>query len=318
MACKGNMPMNLQTVLDWILGPGQGNPQKPPPTTPKLLEEKCTGCQTCVRECAAFVLEMRDSKPFVARNSDCVECGHCIAVCPTGALYDPLAAADDNSPYSFEELPSSESLQLLFRARRSVRTYKDKPLTREVLEKILDAGRYAPTGGNRPDVHYIVVTSREEIEWLRGNVLESVLKMFRRLQKAARHTSLIVGKETLAIFDYYIPILENFRDLWNKTADDRIFYHAPALMLVHGRKWDDIVAFGNAVALYQASLMAQTLKVGCCFNGFLQVAANYDGKIKKRLGIPSKHKCYGAMTLGYEKTHFKRLVRRRPPQVRWR
>ncbi len=309
--------MNLNDLLDWILGPGQGNAQKPVPVSPRLLEEKCTGCGTCMRECAAFVIEMRDGRPFVARGMDCVECGHCIAVCPTGALYDPVAAEGDNRPYTFEELPSSKSLQLLFRARRSVRKYKDKTLTRQVLEKILDAGRYAPTGGNRPDVHYIVVTSREEIEWLRGNVLESVLKMFRRLQKAGKHLSLILGKETLAIFDFYVPLLESFRDRWAKTGDDRIFYHAPALMLVHGRKWDDIVAFGNAVALYQAALMAQTLKVGCCFNGFLQVAANYDKKIKKRLGIPSKHKCYGAMTLGYEKTPYKRLVRRRPPQVTW-
>jgi nitroreductase/NAD-dependent dihydropyrimidine dehydrogenase PreA subunit len=310
--------MKLQTVLDWLLGPGQSTAPKPVPVPPKLLEDRCNGCGTCSRECAAFVIEMREGKPFVARGMDCVECGHCIAVCPAGALYDPLAAKDDNRPYSFNELPSSHSLQLLFRARRSVRKYKDKPLPKTVLEKILDAGRYAPTGGNRPDVYYIVITSPEEIEWLRANVLESVLKMFRMLLRAAKPTVRIIGKETLEIFEYYIPLLEGFRDRWNKMGDDRIFYHAPAIMLVHGRKWDDIVAFGNAVALYQASLMAQTLKVGCCFNGFLQVAANYDRKIKRRLGIPRNHKCYGAMTLGYEKTQFRRLVRRRPPQVTWR
>jgi nitroreductase len=248
---------------------------------------------------------------------DCVECGHCIAVCPTGALQDSLAIRGDNLPYSPEDLPSSKSLQLLFRARRSVRKYQNKPIPRSVLEKILEAGRYAPTGGNRPDVHYVVITSPEEIEWLRGAVLESVLKMFRTLQKAAKPTSLIMGKESLDTFNYYIPLLENFRDRWNKVRDDRIFYHAPALIIVHGKKWDDIVAFGNAVALYQASLMAQTLRIGCCFNGFLQIAPNFDRKIKKLLGIPRKHKCYGAMSLGYEKTKYRRLVRRRPAQVRW-
>ncbi len=63
--------------------------------------------------------------------------------------------------------------------------------------------------------------------------------------------------------------------------------------------------------------MAQTLKVGCCFNGFLQVAPAFDAKIRNRLGIPKAHKCFGAMGLGYEKQKYKRLVRRRPPQVKW-
>ena len=100
--------------------------------------------------------------------------------------------------------------------------------------------------------------------------------------------------------------------------DDRLFYNAPALMMVHGNKWDEIVGFGNAVALYQASLMAQTLKVGCCFNGFLQIIPNFDAKIRKRLEIPKQHKCYGAMSLGYEAAKYRRTVRRRPPNVAWR
>jgi nitroreductase/ferredoxin len=310
--------MKLNDVLDWALELKQGSKPKPMPAFPKIVEKKCTGCGICQKECPAFIIEMRDGMPFIARGIDCVECGHCIAVCPTRAIQDPLAMRTDNRPYTFDDFPSSKSLQLLFRARRSVRKYKDKPVPKPVLEKILDAGRYAPTGGNRPDVHFIVITSPEEIEWLRGAVLESVLGMFRKLQKVAKPVSLIMGSENLDTFNYYIPILEDFQDRWNKMGDDRILYHAPAVMIVHGKKWDDIVGFGNAAALYQASLMAQTLKVGCCFNGFVQVAPNFDPKIKKRLGIPKKHKCYGAMGLGYENAKYRRTVRRRPPNVTWR
>ncbi len=310
--------MKLNDVLDWVLEAKQGSPPKPVPAFPKVVEEKCTGCGICLKECAADIIEMRNDKAFIARGMDCVECGHCIAVCPTNAIQDPLAMKGDNRSYNPEDFPSSKSLQLLFRARRSVRQYKNKPLSRQILEKILEAGRYAPTGGNRPDVHYVVITSPEEIEWLRSAVLESVLKMFRMLQKVAKPTSLIMGRENLDTFNYYLPILENFQDRWNKMGDDRIFYHAPALIIVHGKKWDDIVGFGNAVALYQSSLMAETLKVGCCFNGFLQVAPSFDAKIRKRLQIPKNHKCYGAMGLGYEKPKYKRLVRRKPPNITWR
>ena len=310
--------MKLNDIVDWALELKQGGKPKPMPAFPKIVQKKCTGCGICQKECPAFIIEMRDGMPFIARGIDCVECGHCVAVCPTGAIRDPLAMKTDNRSYSFDDFPSSNSLQLLFRARRSVRKYKDKPVPRPVLEKILDAGRYAPTGGNRPDVHFIVITSPEQIEWLRGAVLESVLGMFRKLQKVAKPVSLIMGSENLDTFNYYIPILEDFQDRWNKMGDDRILYHAPAVMIVHGKKWDDIVGFGNAIALYQASLMAQTLKVGCCFNGFVQVAPNFDSKIKKRLGIPKQHKCYGAMGLGYENAKYRRTVRRRPPNVTWR
>ena len=241
--------MKLNDVLDWALELKQGSEPKPMPAFPKIIEKKCNGCGICQKECAAFIIEMRDGIPFIARGIDCVECGHCVAVCPTGAIQDPLAMKTDNRPYSFDDFPSSKSLQLLFRTRRSVRKYKDKPISRPVLEKILDAGRYAPTGGNRPDVHFIVITSPEEIEWLRRAVLESVLGMFRKLQKLAKPASLVMGRENLDTFNYYIPILEDFQDRWNKMGDDRIFYHAPALIIVHGKKWDDIVGFGNAVAL---------------------------------------------------------------------
>jgi len=44
------------------------------------------------------------------------------------------------------------------RARRSVRTYQDKPVPQEVLTRIMDAARMAPSGGNRQPWKFVVVT----------------------------------------------------------------------------------------------------------------------------------------------------------------
>ena len=41
--------------------------------------------------------------------------------------------------------------------RRSTRNYLDKPVEPELLEKILEAGRFAPSGGNSQTNHFIVV-----------------------------------------------------------------------------------------------------------------------------------------------------------------
>ncbi|MGB8385045.1 MAG: nitroreductase family protein [Dermatophilaceae bacterium] len=59
------------------------------------------------------------------------------------------------------------------RARRNVRQYTDQPIRREDLERILEAGRRAPSAGNWQPWNFVVVTDREQLTqlakvWNRG------------------------------------------------------------------------------------------------------------------------------------------------------
>ncbi len=45
--------------------------------------------------------------------------------------------------------------------RRSIRKYKDTPVPAELLDKVLEAGTYAPTGMNRQTPVIVAVTDRE-------------------------------------------------------------------------------------------------------------------------------------------------------------
>ncbi len=47
------------------------------------------------------------------------------------------------------------------RARRSIRRYLDKPVSREMIEKILDAARWAPSAHNRQPWRFAVIESSE-------------------------------------------------------------------------------------------------------------------------------------------------------------
>jgi nitroreductase len=49
------------------------------------------------------------------------------------------------------------------RARRNVRQYTDQPVAREDLERILDAGRRAPSSTNWQPWHFVVVTERRQL-----------------------------------------------------------------------------------------------------------------------------------------------------------
>ena len=49
------------------------------------------------------------------------------------------------------------------RARRNVRSYADQPIGREDLERILEAGRRAPSARNWQPWDFVVVTERDEL-----------------------------------------------------------------------------------------------------------------------------------------------------------
>jgi nitroreductase len=50
------------------------------------------------------------------------------------------------------------------KSRRSIREYQDKPIAKNVLEKIVDAARFAPTARNEQPWEFIVVRRRAALE----------------------------------------------------------------------------------------------------------------------------------------------------------
>src|SRR3712207_2181386 len=49
------------------------------------------------------------------------------------------------------------------RSRRNVRQYTDQPIASEDLERILEAGRRAPSAGNWQPWNFVVVTDRDQL-----------------------------------------------------------------------------------------------------------------------------------------------------------
>jgi nitroreductase len=50
------------------------------------------------------------------------------------------------------------------KTRRSTRQFSDKAPDRTLIEAVLEAGRYAPSGGNAQSTHFIVVSNREILD----------------------------------------------------------------------------------------------------------------------------------------------------------
>ena len=54
------------------------------------------------------------------------------------------------------------------KSRRSIRSYLDKPLSKDTLEKIVDAGRFAPTARGVEPWEFVVVAEKEKLKKIAG------------------------------------------------------------------------------------------------------------------------------------------------------
>jgi nitroreductase/NAD-dependent dihydropyrimidine dehydrogenase PreA subunit len=289
---------------------------KPKVNPPVVITEDCMGCERCVATCPGLVLEMNEAKAAVVRGEWCIGCGHCGAVCPTEAILPEGRALDEHPKKGEAPAMSPEVLEMLFRERRSVRLYASTSVPEGILNKVLDAGRYAPTGTNSQNVHYVVLKSPDQISELRKMTISFYEKIFSRVRGGFGRLllSLVAGRRITEYLHESLPKIER-RYEQIKQGKDPLFYHAPVVMLAHAESWDTNSSFNCSVALYHCSLMAHTLGLGCCFNGFLVNAVNRSPKIKAWLGIPTDHRCYSAMTLGFPDVRYLRLVHRNPPKM---
>ena len=129
----------------------------------QIDQEKCIGCGLCAADCISLNIEVTEKKAQVKK--DCFLCGHCVAVCPAGAVSIPeyeMADVEEYDPQSFHLDP--EQLLHSIKFRRSIRNYKDKKVEQDVLAKLLQAGRYTVTAKINQDCCFIFVL--QEIDQL--------------------------------------------------------------------------------------------------------------------------------------------------------
>jgi nitroreductase len=61
---------------------------------------------------------------------------------------------------------TKEDFYQLIESRRSIRKYKPDPVPRPVIERILNAGMYAPSGKNRQNWRFIVIQGKKKDDYL--------------------------------------------------------------------------------------------------------------------------------------------------------
>ena len=179
--------------------------------------------------------------------------------------------------------------------RRSTRKYLDKEVSQELLEKIIETGRYAPSGGNSQSNHFLVIQNKQIIDHLVKMVerafsqMEITENMYRSLQN-----SINLSKKGGYVFCYNAPVLiivANKKDYGNNQAD-------------------------CALALENMMLEANELDLGSCYINQLKWL-NEDQKILsylQSLGMNEDERVYGSLIVGYPDTNDGKPLRKVLPR----
>jgi nitroreductase/NAD-dependent dihydropyrimidine dehydrogenase PreA subunit len=255
-------------------------------------QEKCVGCGLCCKDCPHHVLELRDGKAALLSDT-CLHCGHCIAICPRSAV--TISGYDMNEVKAYDKTGFGIDSDVLFNTiqfRRTVRHYQDKPIERAVIEKIVDAGRFTPTGVNKQTVRYIVAEKSIPLLEAEG------LKTFRKLKRLAG----IVGKFVKLPFDLSRHNLE----------PGFFFQGAPVVILIVS---NDVV--DASLAAMSMELMAEALGLGTLYTGLFTRAAKMNKRIRIELGLAKKEAVITGLAIGYPAVKYLRTVPRKKADITW-
>jgi nitroreductase len=266
--------------------------------------------------CPVDAIDLPDSgfpEPAVDAEDVCIRCGHCLAVCPTGSFrhreLDPAMCP----PVEESLQPSKTEVQQLFRSRRSIRAYKEKPVGQALLQELIEMASAAPSAHNSQKVRWLVIAGREQLDSLAALTVDWMRWVIGTMPERAGE--LHFGRRVKR---------------WER-GQDGILRGAPVLIVAHGEKelpvfppgfvpeLDNVTApLDYAIALSYLELAATSLGLGACWAGYVYKAANIFPPMHRALGLPEGHQCFGAMMVGYPRYTYRRIPRRDLPVITWR
>ena len=178
--------------------------------------------------------------------------------------------------------------------RRSVRSYDPKPIPREVLQAVIDAGNEAPSAMNSQPWRFVVVQNPEAKKKLLGAALPQAKKI----------TEMVKDVDP----ERYASIKKRYAEL-----PDPVYYSAPAVVFVIGN--GRYAAHSCPLACENMMLAAQSFGLGSCWVGFGAMVTE-DPEVRTLLELKEDDAIFGPILLGYPKGETARPPKKEP-KVKW-
>lgn len=262
-------------------------------------EKKCKKCGICSEVCPRGIVTQGEAWPEMLEPQLCNKCGHCVAICPNEALDSALTPIANQIRITEFPVLNPKTAHDFMRSRRSVRSYKRTKVDRETIQQLVDIGRFAPSGGNRQGLSYVLVESPETLQMVSKVTLDWIDEMIQK------------GEEWALSYE---PVVRNHR----ATGKDLILRGAPHVLVVTAPRTDNTGRENACLALSYIELNATTLGLGSFWAGLVEKCGMVEYQpLLKLLNIPADRAIRGAIAIGYPKYTYKRLVDRNPLDLKW-
>lgn len=246
--------------------------------------EECIACCQCKSVCIRDNIEIDDVAFETGGN--CFECGHCMAICPTGAITLKIFKGHEDriNEYDSNEIPINynEFLELL-KQRRSIRWFKKKKIDKDTFNKLIEGAYYSPSAQNQQDVEFVILDNK--------------------LNDFMKHVYDIIKVEEEEFFR-----IKEFGDYLRDNSTKK--YH-PLLWQGHQL----ILTFSTdktsaVIANTRLELLAYTLGLGGFYSLFILKAdeINHEKLMEFFPKIDKNKHMYSAFVIGYPKKNFRRTI----------
>lgn len=281
------------------------------------MEERCSPCLLCVRECVAGAWREMDGRPAMVAPELCNRCGHCVAVCPRGAIVhkalDPVQIRKAR-----RALLKPEIYEEIVRGRRSIRQYRDTPVPARRIQEILELASHSPTASNRQQVGYTVITDKTLLSEISGSVFNIGRRIHAGTRRGAgkwiydRINKIAPGNS----LERYLDPMPYYISQWDKGRD-YVLHRAPVLILVHGPRRGPFHAENANIATANIMNHAHAAGLGTCYIGFLSLALKFSRRLRSKVQLPHGRKAYACLVMGYPAYRHLHTTSRKKPAIRW-
>jgi NAD-dependent dihydropyrimidine dehydrogenase PreA subunit len=248
---------------------------------------KCTLCKQCVSVCHDYCIKIEDNILMIDRAL-CDSCTQCIAICPQQAL-----SWNNNRPVTINEalLPKPENLEELFKSRRSIRFFEERNVEYDILEIIVEIGKYAPTMNK--NIEAIVINNRKKIDEIEA-LVDGYTKRFHKI---------LFGIGLIhSVVKFVNPELEIMKSKMENRK--RHLHNAPAMIILVGNRGIPMTELSAQFHLYNMALYSSSLGLGSIISDAAKIFLNLNRKHLKKLNVPKGNSVLGVLLLGYPKIKF--------------
>ncbi|MHA1915217.1 MAG: nitroreductase family protein [Promethearchaeota archaeon] len=304
----------------------------------KVEEEKCNKCGLCIDNCPFRCWEKNDDGyPIMKEEYACFSCYNCKVACPNDAVSiiesyhvddgywktdpHPLPAVMPREARDAEGNPTEwNEIEKAVFTRRSVRNYKDKPVPDSLVQRVLEAGRFAPSAGNCQPWKFIVITDKAliaEINNVTKNLLGNLYNMYMNDKSVKGLTAMVEGPpRNVSAYDPRV-MLGGFGTISKYKELDPSMDAPVVILLLADERSIASPELNLGICGQNMNLVANSLGIKACWNGFLAAGVNFFQPIKNKLGIAKPWTAVSSLCLGYPKFKQEGIVPREDRPVAW-